>query len=57
MKEQMCQLIAFHAETMGYIMYLNQALKQDAADEFFKAVLKEVNGHVEKKHWELVKSE
>ncbi len=46
--------IAFHAEMMGDIMYLNQALRQPDAKEFMNAVVKEINGHVENKHWELV---
>jgi hypothetical protein len=32
---------------MGDIMYLHQALKQPDATEFFQAVIKEVNGHVD----------
>ncbi len=39
--------IAFHAEMMGDIMYLQQALKQPDAKEFVQAVIKEVNGHVD----------
>jgi hypothetical protein len=41
--------IAFHAEMMGDIMYLQQALKQPNAKEFVQAVIKEVNGHVDSK--------
>jgi hypothetical protein len=39
--------IAFHAEMMGDIMYLQQALKQPDAKEFVQAVIKEVNGHMD----------
>ncbi len=39
--------IAFHAEMMGGIMYLKQALKQPDAKEFVQAVIKEVNGHMD----------
>ena len=46
--------IAIYAEMMGDIMYLNQALRQPDAKEFGNAVIKEINGHVENKHWELV---
>ena len=46
--------IAFHAEMMGDIMYLHQALRQPNTAEFVKAVVKEVNGHVENHNWELV---
>ncbi len=45
--------ISFHAKTMGGIMYLHQALQQQDAAEFLKAVVKEVNSHVEQKHWRL----
>jgi hypothetical protein len=54
LQERMRNPIAFHAEMMGDIMYLNQALRQPDAKEFVKAVVKEINGHVENKHWELV---
>ena len=47
--------VAFHAEMMGDIMYLHQALQQDDASEFVKAVVQEINGHVENEHWALVK--
>jgi hypothetical protein len=54
LQERMRNPIAFHAEMMGDIMYLNQALRQPDAKEFVTAVVKEVNGHVENKNWELV---
>jgi hypothetical protein len=47
LQEQMRNPIAFHAEMMGDIMYLQQALKQPNAKEFVQAVIKEVNGHVD----------
>jgi hypothetical protein len=47
--------IAFHAEMMGDIMYLQQALKQPDAKEFVQAVIKEVSGHVDSKNWALQK--
>jgi hypothetical protein len=53
-QERMRNPIAFHAEMMGDIMYLNQALRQPDAKEFVTAVVKEINGHVENKNWELV---
>ena len=54
LQERMRNPIAFHAEMMGDIMCLNQALKQPDVKEFVTAVVKEVNGHVENKNWELV---
>jgi hypothetical protein len=47
--------IVFHAEMMGDIMYLQQALKQPDAKEFVQAVIKEVNGHVDSNNWTLQK--
>ncbi len=43
LQERMRNPIAFHAEMMGDIMYLNQALQQSDAKEFVQAVIKEVN--------------
>jgi hypothetical protein len=55
LQEQMRNPIAFHAEMMGDIMYLQQALKQPDAKEFVQAVIKEVNGHVDSNNWTLRK--
>ena len=46
--------MAFHAELMGDIMYLHQALKQHDSFKFVKAVIKEVNSHVDEEHWEFI---
>ena len=40
---------------MGDIMYFYEALKQPDASNLVQAVVKEVNGHVDKKHWEPTK--
>jgi hypothetical protein len=40
---------------MGDIMYYDQALQQPDAKQFSNVVVKEVNGHVNNKHWILVK--
>jgi hypothetical protein len=47
--------IAFHAEMMGDIMYLQQALKQLNVREFVQAIIKEVNGHMDSNSWMLQK--
>ncbi len=47
--------IAFHAEMMVDIIYYHQALQHPDAQQFANAVVKEVNGHVENKHWQLIK--
>ena len=51
----MRQPISFHAEMMGDIMYFNQAMKQHDSEDFVKAVVKEVDGHVKAKHWKVLK--
>ena len=55
LQERMTDPIAFHAEMMGDIMYLHQALRQPDASEFVKAIVKEVNCHVENKNWQLIR--
>jgi hypothetical protein len=47
--------IVFHAEMMGDIMYLQEALKHPDAKEFVQAVIKEVNGHMDSNNWTLQK--
>ncbi len=47
LQEHMRNPIAFHAEMIGDIMYLQQAIKQPNAKEFVKEVIKEVNRHVD----------
>jgi hypothetical protein len=54
LQDRMRHPIAFHAEMMGDIMYFHQAMQQDDADEFVKAVVKEVNGHIENNRWQLI---
>jgi hypothetical protein len=55
LQERMQNPIAFHAEMMGDIMYYDQALQQPDAKQFTNALVKEINGHVNNKHWTLVK--
>jgi hypothetical protein len=55
LQEWMRNPIAFHAETMGDIMYLQQPLKQPNVKEFVQAVIKEVNGHMDSNNWTLQK--
>ncbi len=55
LQDCMSHPIAFHAEMMGDIMYLNQALRQPDANQFVEAIIAEVNGHVDNKHWQLTK--
>jgi len=55
LQEHMRNPIAFHAEMMGDIMYLQQALGQPDAKELVQAVVKEINGHVDSNNWTLKK--
>jgi hypothetical protein len=55
LQERMQNPIAFHAEMMGDIMYLQQALRQPDAKEFVQAVVKEINGHLNCNNWTLKK--
>jgi hypothetical protein len=55
LQEHMRNPIAFHAEMMGDIMYLQQVLKQPNAKKFVQAVIKEVNRHVDSNNWMLQK--
>ncbi len=55
LQERMPNPIVFYAEMMGDIMYYDQALQQPDAKQFANTVVKEVNGHVNNKHWTLVK--
>ncbi len=55
LQERMQNPIAFHAEMMGDILYLQHALRQHDAKEFIQAVVKEVNGHMDCKNWSLKK--
>jgi hypothetical protein len=50
LQERMQNPIVFHAEMMGDIVYLQQALRQHDAKEFVQAVVKEVNRHVDCKN-------
>ena len=55
LQERMQRPIVFLSEMMGDIMYLHQALKQPDSRQFVEAIIKEINGHVDQKHWQLVK--
>ena len=55
LQERMRHPIAFHAEMQGDTMYYHQAMRQADSKEFVKAIVKEVNGHVDSDNWELVK--
>jgi hypothetical protein len=55
LQERMRNPIVFHAEMMGDIMYLQQALKQPNTKKCVQAVIKKVNRHVDYNNWMLQK--
>ena len=57
LQDHMRHPIAFHAEMMGDIMHLHQALKQPDALQFVQAVICEINGHIKNDHWRLIPRE
>ncbi len=50
LQERMRHPITFHAEMMGDIMHMHQAIHQPDAPQFINAIIKEINAHVKKKH-------
>ncbi len=57
LQERMRNPIAFHAKMMCDIIYYHQALKQPDASQFVDTIIKEINGHVDNKHWRLAKQD
>ena len=57
LQREMEQPIAFAASTDPDIMYLHEALKQPDRAQFIQAIEKEVNDHVQRKHWRLVRKD
>ncbi|KAL7523209.1 hypothetical protein ACHAWF_000425, partial [Thalassiosira exigua] len=55
LQDRMSHPIAFHAEMVGDSIYYHQAIRQDDAAEFEKAVVKEINGHVDNGHWQIIR--
>eukprot|EP00957_Ditylum_brightwellii_P141645 10790871-Ditylum_brightwellii.AAC.1 len=53
--QQMMDPIKFAASRDPDILYYHEAMKHHDCMEFIKAIITEVNGHVDGEHWELVK--
>ena len=53
-EEDMTQTLAYASEDVGDIMYYHEAIIQPDAIKFAKAIIQEVNRHVDKGNWELV---
>ena len=56
-QDEMDDPIAFIGKTDKDTMYFNQAMKQPDREQFVNAVIKEINDHTERKHWELIPKE
>ena len=50
----MRQPLTFMADEVGDVTYYHQAMNQPDAWKFAHALVKEVNGHVDNKDWELI---
>lgn len=57
LQDEMEHPLAFMASSNADTMYYDQAIRQPDAPEFVKAIIKEVNDHIEKKHWKLIPRE
>eukprot|EP00957_Ditylum_brightwellii_P116119 8857695-Ditylum_brightwellii.AAC.2 len=47
-------LMAFATNHNPDTMYFHQPVKQPDAPQFIEAIVKEVNGHIERGHWQLI---
>jgi len=54
LQDEMTDPFAFLASSSPDTMYYDQAIRQPDREEFIKAIVKEVNDHIERKHWELI---
>ena len=53
LQDHMRHPIAFLSKMLGNTMHLHQALRQPNSCQFVDLVIKEINGHVDRKHWEV----
>jgi hypothetical protein len=54
LRNEMMNPIAFLSHANKDTMYFHEAMQAPDADKFIKAVVKEVNDHIECKHWGLI---
>jgi hypothetical protein len=57
LQDEMLNPIAFLTGSNEDSMYFHQAMKAPDRNQFKKAIVKEVNDHIENKHWELIPRE
>ncbi len=53
LQDYMSHPIAFLSKMLGNTMHLHQALRQPGSCQFDNSIIKEINGHVDCKHWEV----
>ena len=54
MQDPITDPISFLAKTDADTLYFHQAMRQDDKPLFVEAVVKEINDHIDRKHWELI---
>jgi hypothetical protein len=54
LQDQLQDPIAFMTSTSPDVLYFDQAMHQPDRSEFVKAIIREVNDHIERKHWKLI---
>jgi hypothetical protein len=52
--DEMMNPVAFMASSNQDTMYFHQAMKAPDQKQFMKAIIKEVNDHINNKNWELI---
>ena len=57
LQDDMKDPIAFKASSDPDILYYHEAIRAADSKEFLKAIVKEVNDHIEGNHWELIPTE
>jgi hypothetical protein len=54
LQDQMKDPIAFMTSSSPDVLYFDQAMQQPDCNEFVKAIISEINDHIDRKHWELI---
>ena len=54
LQDEMTDPIAFLAKSDPDTMYFDQAMHQPDRKQFIQAIIKEINDHIDRKHWELI---
>lgn len=54
LQDEMDDHVSFLVRSMGDIIYFHQATKAPDRRKFSEAIVKELNSHIENKHWEMI---